>query len=157
MFQLVEVRIVTFLSAPEGSISFPPFWPSMGAPLLARLAVCHRMGGAWARCVGSALVKEGQLLSAAEEGTEKQIQCVRHGQWLVPRFLANALALPPREEYGVRKTVEIVRNCRELLVVADPAATAWKFFVFFPVGGPRRWRQLSHRSGVPVCPAPCKT
>lgn len=42
-----------------------------------------------------AVEEEGQLLLAAEEGTEKSVQCVRHGQWLVPGSPASSLLLRP--------------------------------------------------------------
>lgn len=59
----------------------------------------------WARGVCSALVEEGQLLSAAKEGTERTVQCVSNGQWLVPKPPSNSLPEPLRDKYGVRKTV----------------------------------------------------
>ncbi|KAK1894731.1 3-methyl-2-oxobutanoate hydroxymethyltransferase, partial [Dissostichus eleginoides] len=59
----------------------------------------------WARpqpAVCSAVVEEGQLLSAAEEGTEKTLQCVSpwQWQWPVPKSPSNSLCVPLRVKHG---------------------------------------------------------
>lgn len=83
------------------------------------------------------MVEEGQLLSAAKVGTEKTLQCVSHGQWLVPRSPPNSLSEPLRDKYGVRQTAEDkCETVGSLLVAADSAAAAWKFFVVFQSWGP---------------------
>lgn len=141
---------------------FPSVWPSPEPFRLAGAAVRQSEGGTLARCVCSALVKEEQLLSVAKEGTEKLYNALGTGNGLSPNLLLIHCPSHSEAKYGVRerkkknlwtigtKLSGVTRsgglNCRWLEV-----------FCCFPVVGPRRWRRLSPRSGVPVRPAPCKT
>lgn len=149
---------VFFCSLLKAAPLFPSVWPSSEALRLAGAAVRQCRGGPWARCVCSALVEEGQLLSAAKEGTEEIIQCVRHGQWLVSESPPNSLSEPLRDKYGVRKKPwKISAKLSGVTRSGGLNCRCLEVFCCFPVVGPRRWRRLCPRSGVPVCPAPCKT
>ena len=113
---------------PSGPPPERSHWP--GRPSVRRWAGPEPAGGCSAR------VEEGQLLSAAEEGTEESVQCVRLGQWLVPGSVARSLAAATGL-WRERNRGKYLPSCRELLAAADSVATAWKFFRgFSPVGGP---------------------
>lgn len=135
----------------------PPVRPSSGASRLVGAAVIQCVGGAWARCVCPALVKEGQLLSAAKEGTKKLHNAFAAGHGSSPVCLL--ILCPSHSETNMaweeswRKTAKLSGVTRR----GGLSCRCLEVFCCFPVVGPRRWRRLSPRSGVPVCPAPCKT
>lgn len=79
---------------------------------------------------------KGRTAALSGEGRNGEtLQCVRHGQWLVPESPPNSLS---EAKYGVRKRKAwtIGTKLSGLLVAADSTAAAWKFFVVFLSWGP---------------------
>lgn len=135
---------------------FPSVCPSSRALWLAAAAVCQFLGGAWARCRCSSPVEEGQLLSAAKQGREKNIQCVSSGH----SFPKSRIYWPsvPETNMAWKDPWKISAKLSGVTRSGGLSCRCLEVFGCLPVVGPRRWRRrLSPRSGVPVCPAPCKT
>lgn len=81
-FWFVEGVIVFFCSPLKATSLFWAVWPSSEARWLVAVGVRQCRGGPWALCVCRILVEEGQLLSAAEEGTEKLYNALDMGNGL---------------------------------------------------------------------------